>query len=166
VISIARPDELEAVFDVPDSRIDALRGNSELAVHLLGETAGSFPATVREISPSADPMTRTYQVRASIPEAPANLRLGMTVSVTLPPGEGLSSVRLPATALFQSGPDPAVWVVRGDLTVELRPVEVARYESDSVYIAGGLHAGDRVVTAGVHRLAEGELVRLLDEARP
>jgi len=166
VMSIARPDELEAVFDVPDGRIDALRGNPQLGVQFLGESADAFPARVREISPSADPVTRTYQVRASIPEPPDRLRLGMTVTVTLSSGDGTANVRLPATALFQSGSDSAVWVVRGDMTLELRTVQVGRYESDSVFVTTGLDTGDRVVTAGVHRLAEGEAVRLLDEVRP
>jgi membrane fusion protein, multidrug efflux system len=166
VVRVALPDELEAVFDVPDNHIDELRGNSELEIRFLGGQSLSFAARVREISPSADPVTRTYQVRASIPDAPQNLRLGMSVSVTLPHGEGGANARLPATALFQSGPDPAVWVVREDLTLELRRVQVARYESDSVFVASGLSAGDRVVTAGVHRLADGETVRLLDEVSP
>lgn len=166
VMNVARPSELEAVFDVPDSRIDALRSNSALQIATLGDSAATINAQVREISPSADPVTRTYQVRASIPEPPPNLRLGMTVTVTLPRGEGSSSIRLPSTALFQSDKDPAIWVVRSDYTLELRAVTIDRYESDSVLIASGLSAGDRVVTAGVHRLASNEKVRLLDEVQP
>ncbi|HSD70656.1 MAG TPA: efflux RND transporter periplasmic adaptor subunit, partial [Woeseiaceae bacterium] len=68
VMNVARPSELEAVFDVPDSRIDALRSNSALQIAALGDSAETINARVREISPSADPITRTYQVRASIPE--------------------------------------------------------------------------------------------------
>ena len=45
---------------------------------------------------------------------------------------------MPATALFQKGGEPAVWVVVPDLTVELRPVTVERYESDRVLVAAGL----------------------------
>jgi membrane fusion protein, multidrug efflux system len=166
VLSVARPSELEAVFDVPDSRIEKLRGNAILRITYLGADSGGLTATVREISPSADPVTRTYKVRASIPDAPANLRLGMTVTVTLPGVEGSSNFELPSTALFQSGEDPAVWIVLDDHTLELRPVQVERYESDRVIVAAGLNNGDRVVTAGVHRLASGEKVRLMDEAQP
>ncbi len=166
VMNVARPSDLEAVFDVPDGQIDALRSNAALQIAFLANADETIDAQVREISPSADPVTRTYQVRASIAAPPPNLRLGMTVTVTLPRGEGTSSIRLPSTALFQSGKDPAIWVVRSDYTLELRTVTIDRYESDGVLIAGGLNAGDRVVTAGVHRLADGEKVRLLDEVRP
>ena len=166
VMNIARPDELQVVFDVPDSRIEELRDGASVQFAFTGASGELFAAQVREISPSADPVTRTYQVRATITEPPANLRLGMTVTVMLPRSTGPASIRLPSTALFQSGEQPAVWLVRKDMTLELRRVEIERYESDSVLLAAGLSRGDRVVTAGVHRLADGEPVRLLDEARP
>jgi multidrug efflux system membrane fusion protein len=165
VVRIALPNELEAVFDVPATQIDEFRSDAALRIALLVSLGQSYPARVREISPSADSVTRTYQVRAAIADAPPNLRLGMTVTVMLTRADGSSSIRLPSSALFQSGSDPAVWLIRPELTLELRPVRVDRYESDNVYVAAGLQSGDRVVTAGVHRLADGEKVRLM-EAQP
>lgn len=166
VISIARPSELEAVFDVPDGRIDEIRGASAVQFAFLTAPGTLYPARVREISPSADPMTRTYRVKTSIPNAPASLRLGMTVTVTVPRISGQATIPLPATALFQKDRDTAVWIVKADQTLELRPVTVERYESDRVFVAAGLNHGDRVVTAGVHRLSAGEKVRLLGEKQP
>jgi RND family efflux transporter MFP subunit len=165
VVSVARPNELEAVFDVPDSRIASIRGAADVAITTLDGGDARFPAHVREISPSADALTRTYQVRASIDGPPPGLRLGMTVTVLLGSDEGGAVIALPATALFQSGERPAVWVVKDDLTLTLRSVEIERYESDAVFVRSGLADGERVVTAGVHRLAENERVRLM-EARP
>ncbi|HEU4531963.1 MAG TPA: efflux RND transporter periplasmic adaptor subunit [Steroidobacteraceae bacterium] len=163
IVSIARPSELEAVFDVPDGRIDEIRGATAVQFAFLSNPDTRYPARVREISPSADPVTRTYQVKTAIPNAPASLRLGMNVSVVLPYTGSASSIALPASALFQQGRDPAVWLVKADHTLELRGVTVERYESDRVYVSEGLSAGDRVVTAGVHRLAAGEKVRLLED---
>jgi RND family efflux transporter MFP subunit len=162
-LSIARPSELEAVFDVPDGRVGELRAGSAVTISPLQDANTRWAGRVREISPSADPVTRTYQVRTSIANPPASLRLGMTVSVTLPRTGGAPSIQLPATAIFQKDGKPAVWVVKDDLTVELRAVGVERYDSDRVYVANGLNSGERVVTAGVHRLAPGEVVRLLAE---
>ena len=68
-----------------------------------------------------------------------------------------------STAIFQKEGKPAVWIVRNDNTVELRAVVVERYDSDRVYVADGIRTGDRVVTAGVHRLATGDKVKLLAE---
>ncbi|HKW85308.1 MAG TPA: efflux RND transporter periplasmic adaptor subunit, partial [Burkholderiaceae bacterium] len=125
-----------------------------------------FPGRVREIAGGADPVTRTYQVRTSIVNPPATLRLGMTVSVTLPRVGGAPSVVLPSTAIFQKDGKPAVWIVKADSTVELRAITVERYDSDRTYVAAGLNTGERVVTAGVHRLAPGEKVKLQEEKAP
>jgi RND family efflux transporter MFP subunit len=162
VMSIAQPSELEAVFDVPDSRIDEIRTASAVQIGLLSSPQALYPARIREISPSADPATRTYRVRTSIPIPPASLRLGMNVNVVLSQAAGGAAITLPATALFQKDRTPAVWIVKQDQTLELRPVTVDRYESDRLLIRQGLRPGERVVTAGVHRLAAGERVRLLE----
>jgi len=163
VMSIAQPSELEAVFDVPDSRIDEIRTATAVQIALLTSPQALYPARIREVSPSADPATRTYRVRTSLPLPPANLRLGMNVNVVLSQAAGgAAAVSLPATALFQKDDrTPAVWVVKQDQTLELRPVTIDRYESDRILVSQGLRAGERVVTAGVHRLAAGERVRLL-----
>jgi membrane fusion protein, multidrug efflux system len=165
-ISIARPSELEAVFDVPEGRIGEVRTTSSVLISPLGGESAAWAGRVREISPSADPVTRTYQVRTSIVNPPPSLRLGMTVTVTLPRVGGAPSVQLPATALFQKNGKPAVWIVKPDNTVELRAITIERYDSDRLYVADGIRTGERVVTAGVHRLAPGDKVKLLAENAP
>jgi len=165
-ISIARPSELEAVFDVPDGRIGELRAASAVVINPLQGEPAAWAGRVREISPSADPVTRTYQVRTTIVNPPPTLRLGMTVSVTLPRVGGAPHVALPSTAIFQKDGKPAVWIVKADNTIELHAVSVERYDTDRVYISDGIRTGERVVTAGVHRLAPGEKVKLLAEKSP
>jgi membrane fusion protein, multidrug efflux system len=162
-MSIARPSELEAVFDVPDARIGEVRATSAVIINPLSGESTAWAGRVREISPSADPVTRTYQVRTTIVSPPPSLRLGMTVSVTLPRVGGAPNVALPSTSIFQKDGKPAVWIVKADNTVELRAVVVERYDSDRVYVADGIRTGERVVTAGVHRLATGDKVKLLVE---
>lgn len=161
ILSIAQPSELEAAFDVPDSRIEEIRTALSAQMALLTSPQALYPARIREISPSADPTTRTYRVKAAIPVPPASLRLGMTVAVTISSPSSQPTIALPATALFQKGHDAAVWVIQQNETLELRTVNVARYESDRVIISQGLRHGERVVSAGVHRLAAGEKVRVL-----
>jgi RND family efflux transporter MFP subunit len=162
-LSIARPSELEAVFDVPDGRIGEVKAGSSVLINPVSGENAAWAGLVREISPSADPVTRTYQVRTTIVSPPPTLRLGMTVSVTLARVGGVPNVALPSTAIFQKDGKPAVWIVKPDSTVELRAVTVERYDTDRVFVADGVRTGDRVVTAGVHRLAPGEKVKLAAE---
>jgi multidrug efflux system membrane fusion protein len=128
---------------------------------LLSNPETKYPAQIREISPSADPITRTYRVKAAVPNEPS-LRLGMNVAVSFSDTSEGTGISIPATALFQNQHEPALWIVKPDQRLELRPVRVERYESNHVLIVEGLTLGERVVTAGVHRLAAGERVRLLE----
>jgi multidrug efflux pump subunit AcrA (membrane-fusion protein) len=65
---------------------------------------------------------------------------------------------LPLAAIYQDGDTPQVWVVGADNTVSLKPVEVRDF-SDNQVIVHGLDPSDVVVTAGVHKLRQGQLVR-------
>jgi multidrug efflux pump subunit AcrA (membrane-fusion protein) len=72
--------------------------------------------------------------------------------------------KVPATAIFHHGKDPAVWVVRPtDSTLELRPVTVGSYGERGTTVTGGLRDGDNVVLAGVHTVYAGEHVK---QAKP
>jgi multidrug efflux system membrane fusion protein len=109
------------------------------------------------------------------------LRLGMTGEAVLAPLVTAQTTadahpptapvfRIPATAIFHRGKEPAVWVIRPDSLVELRLVAVARYDADAVIVTGGLVNGDSIVAAGVHTVHLGERVvpvkPLFDAERP
>jgi multidrug efflux system membrane fusion protein len=165
VMRVARPEEMEVVIAVPESRLDELRAARQAAITLWAEPGARFAGRIREISPSADPVTRTYSVKVTLLEPTPRVQLGMTANVLLGTGEAEPVIRLPLTALFQQGEKPAVWLVDPKTgQVALTPVQVARYTQDAVEIAGGLKAGDVVVRAGVHKLHAGQQVRVLAEA--
>jgi len=125
-----------------------------------------YEARVREITPTADPQSRTYRVKLTLGQPDQTVRLGMTGDATLSPlsaqeGAGSSdeSFAVPATALFHKDNTPAVWVVgASNSTLELRPVTVRSYTDHSVMVAGGLKDGETVVLSGVHTVYAGERV--------
>lgn len=164
VVRLALPDERDAVFNIAES---AFRGRPqaerpEVIVTLLANPGISADAVVREISPVADPTTRTYQVKVALRNPPDQMRFGSSVigrlkTTTAP------VVVLPGSALFDKGGQPAVWVVdKATSAVALKPVMVSRYETDRIVVSDGLAKGDTVVTAGVNRLREGQKVRLAE----
>lgn len=169
VMKLARPEEKEVVFSVAENRLDELRGATAIAISLWAQPDREYPGVVREIAPGADPATRTYAVKVSVQAPPSGMRLGMTASVAILRRSDTSVIALPLAALYQQDDKPAVWVYKagadgGAGTVELRPVQVASYIETAVLIAGGLQAGEQVVTAGVHKLIPGQAVRLLPAA--
>jgi RND family efflux transporter MFP subunit len=161
IVRVARERGRDAVFDVPERILRAASADKPIDVVLASDPAVRAVARVREVSPQADPVTRTFKVRAGLDDPPEAMRLGSTVigSVTL---DATPGIVVPPSALTQAEGRPAVWVVDQDaMTVSLRPVEVGQFALDSVAIASGLKEGELVVTAGVQVLRPGQKVRLL-----
>jgi len=163
VVTLAEPSELDVVFDVADTQVDAMRNAKTVTAALLSARDKPLVADVREVSPSADPITRTYRVKCTLPGQPPGWRLGLNAIVMLEAGHVAQGIRIPSTALYEKDRKSAVWVVKADQTTELRPIVVARYDTDSVEVSSGLRGGERIVTAGAHKLLVGQKVRLLSD---
>lgn len=155
---LADPDELEVVFDLPEPRLAALPQTVE--VTLWTQPDRPVTARVREVAPQAAEGSRTYRVRATLAATEGvKPALGMSASVGVAGSAPL--LALPASAVLKQDDDrPAVWVIDADHTVHLRPVTLGPVQGDQATVAGGLAAGDWVVTAGVHDLRDGQSVSL------
>ena len=118
----------------------------------------TLPATIREISAAADPVTRTFLVKADVGNAAVKLGQTATVLLELPQTAGVT--KLPLSALKEEQGKTVVWVVdRTSMTVKPQPVQVAGADGNDAVIAGGLQPGQVVVTAGVHVLNPGQPVK-------
>lgn len=167
IVRLALPEEKDAVFAIAESAFRDRRPNErpEIVVRLLANPEVVADGVVREVSPVADPATRTFQVKVTLKSPPVQMRFGSGVVGRLK-ATTAPVVVLPGAALFEKGGKPAVWVVdRQSGTVGLRPVQLARFESDRIVVSEGLAKGDVVVTAGVNRLREGQKVRLAEAPR-
>ena len=165
VVKLARTGEKEVVISIPENRLSELGASKEIAITLWAEPDAKYRGKVREVSPSADPVTRTYAAKITALNADAAMKLGMTANVYLKGVQREAAAMLPATALFQDNGGAAVWVVdAGAQTVKLVPVTVGEYMEDKVAVTSGLKQGDIVVRAGVHKLFDGEKVRMADPA--
>ena len=160
VVRVARTDELEVVVGVPEHRLKAVREARSASFDLWSDPGHRYAAKLRELSPSADPTTRTYPARFSIVDPPSFIGLGMTATLSFERPDAQPVAEVPLAAIFQRGTQPAVWVVdRNTNTVSLRPVTVARWRDDTAAISGGVHDGEIIAIAGVHKLEAGQKVR-------
>lgn len=164
IAQIARQGGRDAVFDVPAQLIRTAPRDPVVEIALTDEPNVKTTGRVREVSPQADPATRTFQVKVGLTDPPPAMRLGATVvgriQLTAPPG-----VEIPASALTEANKRPAVWVVDPqNQTVSLRNVDILRQDPASIVVSQGLETGEIVVTAGVQVLRPGQKVRLLGGA--
>ena len=164
VVRIAQDGQRDVVFSVPEDKIALVRAGSDVAIRIWAGDK-TLAGKVREVSASADPVTRTFQVKVAIegPDAPA---LGSTVSV-LPQSlghAGMAVIKLPTSALRQDGLATAVWVLDPKtMTLRSQPIQVATADGNEAVIASGLQPGMLVVSAGVHVLSPGQKVTLYQD---
>lgn len=164
VLRIARADTLEVAIAVPEAHMPLVRSLRQAEIGLWAEPAARYRGELREISPVADPVTRTYAARVAIRQPDARVLLGMTASVRFQRANEKPVLSVPLTAIFQQADgQPALWVVQADRTLSLRPIVVRAYREDLAIIGEGVQAGERVVVAGVHKVSRGEPVRAIDQ---
>lgn len=163
IVKLAQADQKEVVFDLPEQRIEDIKTGQAVGVTLWADRDKKIAAHIREIAAAADPVSRTFRVKAALPDQQDNLRLGMTATVWLASHE-TDSIAVPLSAVFTSQYEPKqpkVWLVdEQTATVSALAVQTgAALPSDRVAVTG-LSGGELIVSAGVHRLTEGQTVSL------
>jgi RND family efflux transporter MFP subunit len=181
VYGLAWSDEIDVILDAAPSDLKLLTVGRAADVAFSALPERRFDARVREISPAADPQSRTYRVKLTLADPGPDVHLGMTGEATIArasspssagvtrgvatpgvatPGAATPGVfEIPATAVFHQGENAAVWTIRpNDSTLELRPVNVLGYGERTAYIDRGLREGDSIAAAGVHTVYAGEHV--------
>ena len=169
VYQLAWSGDIDAICDVPESVLAALAVGQRASVTLGPLPGKTFTATLREIAPAADPQSRTYRVKLTLDSPSPDVRLGMTANISFDNRgvDNQATYTVPATALFHDGKQPAVWVVKPqEDTLELRRVQVLRYDARSVTLSGGVQPGERLVWQGVHTVSAGERVRAVPPLHP
>ena len=162
IVRVARLDELEAVVSIPESRIDGDR-NAAATVTLWADAGRVYEARLREVSPQADPATRTYQARYSLSKPDSAITLGKTATVHLASLSAGERAKLPLAAVFKDQGQPSVWLIdeaHGRLIKQ--GVEISAWTETSAIISSGLTAGQKIVAAGVHKLDAGIPVRIIE----
>src|ERR1700746_3791918 len=159
-IRVARFAEKEAVVATPETLVGRAKAGAA-TVTLWSEPDKKYEARLREIAPSADPATRTYLAKFSLPGAGDRVELGMTATLSLADPQTDRGARLPLSSLYSQGGDPSLYVVDGKGDVTLKPVAVKSYDTNSVVISGGVEEGAKIVALGVQKLDPSQKVRVV-----
>jgi RND family efflux transporter MFP subunit len=161
VVRLAHAGRREALIQLPETLRPVI--GSVAQATLFGEEGLVAPAKLRQLSNSADRLTRTFEARYVLDGELSNARLGATVVIHIPdgPSPGQDRLYVPMGALFDAGKGPGVWVIHGTPAhVSWRPVAVDRIDDAGAYVAGRIKQGERIVALGAHLLREGEQVRV------
>jgi membrane fusion protein, multidrug efflux system len=160
VVQVAKSGEKEIVIGVPEDKVDALRGVPDVRVRLWAHPDQVAQGKVREVSPAADPVTRTYPFKVTIPDSLPDAKLGMTAYVAFAAKTPEAQIHVPLSALFYERGATSVWVVENG-AVRLVPVQPGGVAGNDMVLKGGLKPGQVIVTAGVNQLKPGQKVKVL-----
>lgn len=161
IVRLAREGGQDAVFDVPADIVKSYPENLVVWVALSSDPSVRIAGRIREVSPKADPVTRTFRIRVGLVKPPQSFRLGATVIATVAEASQ-AAIAIPATALITRERSPTVWVVDPQTrTVAKRLIEIQRSDQALAVVSKGLAPGDIVVTAGADLLGPGQKIRLM-----
>lgn len=173
VLRLAQDGEREVAIAIPESQFTGLKIGAPADVVLWsdGNNAVHLVGHLRELAPAADAASRTYAARIALNGGTdARAALGMTAQVRFnnhdqhDKSNPRDQLIVPLTAIFQQGDHAAVWIVAADHSISLRRVEIAAWRDNGAVIASGVTAGERIVSAGVHKLNAGEKIRVIEGA--
>lgn len=165
VVTIARPDKRDAVVDVPQAAAQKLEIGAPFDVMLQLDPEIRTSGVVREIAPEADTATRTKRTKIALTDAPEAFRLGSVITASAIIAAETEIV-VPSSAILAGNDGVSVWIVDvPGKKVVLRRVKIAGeiVSGGTVRVTEGLVSGERVVVAGVHKLEDGQAIRIDQE---
>ena len=156
LLELEDPTALRLEADVPEALLDRIKLNDKLGV-LVPSASLSLEATVSEISPAADPVSRTSRVKLDLP-AVQGLRSGQFGRVAVPVAEVIA-LRVPASAVVVRG-QMEIGFVLVNQQAQLRLVKTGKHLGQEVEIVSGLNSGEELVVEGATQLLDGQPVEV------
>ena len=161
VVRLALDGPRDVVFSVGEDKLGLLKTGTQVQIRQWVD-GKVRDAVVRDVSASADAVTRSFMAKAALPKDAAPV-LGSTVTVSLPLGDALAAktIKLPTSALRLEAGATSVWVLDPNtMTVKAQAIEVTTADGNDAVVTSGLQNGDQVVVSGVHVLTAGQKVSL------
>ncbi|HZF97820.1 MAG TPA: efflux RND transporter periplasmic adaptor subunit, partial [Pseudoxanthomonas sp.] len=164
VFTLAAKSGREVLISLPEGRVREFEVGQPVTVELWNAPGRRLPGEIREISPAADPQTRTYAARVALPDNAARaVELGQSARVYVQDTGARAALSVPLSAVQRgAGGATAVWVVDAGGKVRSQPVRLGAFGEDSVPVLSGLRQDQWVVASGGHLLREGQAVSPVD----
>ena len=162
VFVLAVDGDREVRIDLPEQDVGRFAIGMPVAIELWSRPGQVFTGKIRELSPAADPRSRTFEARVAFDNDTVGAELGQSARVFVSGADG-AALSIPLSALTAEQEETYVWVVDpGTSTLKKMPVEVGPYQEQRVPVLSGLQANSWVVVAGTHLVREGQTVIPVD----
>jgi RND family efflux transporter MFP subunit len=158
--------DMEIVIGIPESVINGVKENMDVNVQFPSLANQSFKAKVTEVSPAVEASTSTYPVRVTVYNPSEEIKSGMAANVTFDFGErktNTKSLVVPASAVGEDSNGRFVFLIQGDADnaiVKKQKVTIGALSNEGFEITSGLQSGQKIATAGLQTLLDGQEVKL------
>jgi len=157
VFEIAQMDPIEVNVGIPETDVRLVKVGQSASVTIPAWPGRTFQGTVRVVNVSADPASRTYMARVSVPNPQRELKVGMVAEVSITGSQRLDMLMLPAEAIVRD-PQGATQVFQyfsDQQRVYSKRVEIGSLYGHAVQIRSGLQGQESIVVAGQNILRNG-----------
>lgn len=114
---------------------------------------------IDRIIPSADPLSRQFEIKVLLTESDPRIKPGMFARVAIA-GENDNALLIPQTAVFQRGQLEGVFVVDEENIARLRWIRSGLRQGEDIVALSGLNSGETIITSGIAQLLDGQPVEV------
>ncbi|MEM6720682.1 MAG: efflux RND transporter periplasmic adaptor subunit [Bacteroidota bacterium] len=158
--------DMEITLGIPESVINGVQSDMKVSVDFSSLENEKFDAKVTEVSPAVDANTATYPVRVTLNNPSEKIKSGMTANVTFDFGDqkmNNKTLVVPANAVGEDSDGRFVFLIEGEADnakVKKQQVTIGTLTPEGFEITSGLSAGQKIATAGLQTLLNGQEVKL------
>ena len=161
VVKLVSIGSVKVKISVPEDDIQRIKKGSSMKIIVPALGNREFSGSVTERGVSADPRSRTYEVKATINNHDGQLLPGMICQAFTNYMQGTTGVFVPANLVqLDSDNNTFVWVVNGGKAVK-RQIFISNETAQGAQVSGGLSDGDQLIVAGQQKVSNGMKVEIV-----
>ena len=161
IVKLVNIGSVKVKISVPENEVQRIAKGSSMKIIVPALSNREFSGRVTERGVSADPRSRTYEVKATIQNPGSQLLPGMICQAFTNYMQGATGVFVPANLVQLDGNNKTfVWVVNGGKALK-REITINNETAQGVQVSGGLSAGDHIIVAGQQKVSNGMKVEIV-----
>ena len=161
VVRLVNIGNVKVKISVPEDDVQRIQKGSSMKIVVPALGNREFSGSVTERGVSADPRSRTYEVKATILNGDRQLLPGMICQAFTNYMQGTTGVFIPANLVqLDSDNKTFVWVVNGDKAVK-REIVISGETAQGAQVGGGLSSGDKLIVVGQQKVSNGMKVEIV-----
>ena len=162
LVSLAAIDRLQLVFTVPETGVAMAANGTPIHASVIAWPGERFYGEVFFVAPTIDPVARRLVLKAWISNSDHRLKPGMFANVEVEIAKREGALLVPESSVVYDRNGTYVWRITAEGVAEKMPIKIGLRRSGTVEVVSGIEGGERIVSAGTHKVMAGERVNVIE----